>query len=89
MDDRTLLTTGIAGAVVAALCCATPVFVIVLGAVGFSAWVGLVGYVLIPALVVCIGLTIYALKRHRAEIDGSRSVPSNHTSIQKEAGPDR
>ena len=67
MDNRTLLRTGIAGSVVAALCCATPVLVIVLGAVGLSAWVGWVDYVVIPALVFFIGLTIYALKRRRAE----------------------
>ena len=67
MDNRILLRTGIAGSVVAALCCATPVLVILLGAVGLSAWVGGLDYVLIPALVVFIGLTIYALKRRRAE----------------------
>ena len=67
MDNQTLLRTGIAGAVVAALCCATPVLVIVLGAVGFSAWVGWLDYVVIPALVVCVGLTIYALRRSRAQ----------------------
>jgi mercuric ion transport protein len=67
VDDRTLPKAGIAGAVVAALCCATPVFVILLAAVGFSAWVGWVDYVLIPAFVVCIGLAIYTLKRPRAE----------------------
>lgn len=89
MNDRTLLTTGIAGAVVAALCCATPVFMIVLGAVGFSAWVGWVGYVLIPALAVCIGLTIYTSRRPRAEIDGvSIGVVESHID-PTEAGPDR
>jgi mercuric ion transport protein len=37
MDNRTLLRTGIVGTAVAALCCATPVLVILLGAVGLSA----------------------------------------------------
>ncbi|MBI3402171.1 MAG: mercury resistance system transport protein MerF [Acidobacteria bacterium] len=67
MDNRTLLRTGIAGSVVAALCCATPVLVILLGAVGLSAWVGWLDYALIPALVAFLGLTIYALRRRRAE----------------------
>jgi mercuric ion transport protein len=40
MDNKTLLKTGIAGSVVTALCCATPILVILLGAVGLSAWVG-------------------------------------------------
>ena len=63
MDNRTLLRTGVAGTVVAALCCATPALVILLGAVGLSAWVGWFDYALIPALVVYLGLTIYALRR--------------------------
>lgn len=67
MDNRTLLRTGVAGTVVATLCCATPALVILLGAVGLSAWVGWLDYALIPALVVFLGLTIYALRRRRVE----------------------
>ena len=67
MDNRTLLRTGIAGSVVAALCCATPILVILFGVLGLSAWVGWLDYVLIPALVVFIGITIYALRRRRIE----------------------
>ena len=67
MDNRTLLRTGVAGTVVAALCCATPLLVLLLGAVGLSAWVGWLDYALIPALVVFLGITIYALRRRRAE----------------------
>lgn len=67
MDNRTLLRTGVAGTVVAALCCATPALVVLLGAVGLSAWVGWLDYALIPALVVFLGITIYALTRRRVE----------------------
>lgn len=67
MDNRTLLRTGVAGTVVAALCCATPVLVVLLGAVGLSGWVGWLDYALIPALVVFVGITIYTLRRRRAE----------------------
>ena len=67
MDNRTLLRTGIAGSVVAALCCATPILVILFGVLGLSAWAGWLDYVLIPALVVFIAITIYALHRRRAE----------------------
>ena len=63
MDNQTLLKTGVAGSVVAALCCATPILVILFGVLGLSAWVGWLDYVLIPALVVFIGITIYALRR--------------------------
>ncbi len=67
MDNQTLLKTGIAGSVVAILCCATPILVILLGVLGLSAWAGWLDYVLIPALVVFIGITIYALRRGHAE----------------------
>lgn len=67
MDNQTLLKTGIAGSVVAVLCCATPILVILFGVLGLSAWAGWLDYVLIPALVVFIGITIYALRRRREE----------------------
>jgi mercuric ion transport protein len=38
MRDRTLITTGLVGAVVAAVYCATPLLVVVFGAVGLTAW---------------------------------------------------
>lgn len=65
MDNQTLLKTGVAGSVVAAVCCATPILVILFGVLGLSAWAGWLDYVLIPALVVFIGITIYALHRRR------------------------
>lgn len=67
MDNRTLLKTGITGSVIAAICCATPVLVIALGVLGLSAWVGWLDTLLIPALVIFVGITIYALYRRRAE----------------------
>ena len=67
MDNQTLLKTGIAGTVVAVLCCATPILVILFGVLGLSAWVGWLDYVVIPVFVVFIGITIYALRRRREE----------------------
>lgn len=67
MNDRKLLGTGIVGTVVAALCCFTPVLAVVLGAVGLSAWLGWLDYVLLPALAVFAGLTVYALFRMRGQ----------------------
>ncbi|MDP1569326.1 MAG: mercury resistance system transport protein MerF [Vicinamibacterales bacterium] len=69
MNNRTLLGTGLVGTAVAALCCFTPVLVVLLGAVGLSAWVGWLDYVLVPALLVFLGITIYAWRRQRAEAD--------------------
>ncbi|MEQ8664872.1 MAG: mercury resistance system transport protein MerF [Rhodospirillales bacterium] len=67
MKDETIIKTGIVGSVIAAICCATPVLVIALGAVGLSAWVSGLDYVLFPALAVFLGLTAYGLwQRKRA-----------------------
>lgn len=63
MNDRTLLSAGLIGTVIAALCCFTPVLVVLAGVVGLSAVVGYLDYVLLPALVFFIGLTVYAMRR--------------------------
>ena len=63
-----LLTTGIVGTIVAALCCFTPVLVLLLGALGLSAWLGWLDYVLLPALAFFLGLTAYALFRRRQPV---------------------
>jgi hypothetical protein len=60
-----LLSAGIIGAVVAALCCFTPVLVLLLGAAGLGALTGYLDYVLLPALAFFVGLTIYAVARKR------------------------
>jgi mercuric ion transport protein len=65
MNDKTLLGIGIGGTVVAALCCFTPILVVLLGAVGLSAALGWLDYVLFPALAFFIGLTIYAVYRRQ------------------------
>ncbi len=65
MTDKGILTTGIIGAVIAALCCFTPILVILLGVVGLSAVVGYLDYVLLPALAFFVLLTIYALWRRQ------------------------
>lgn len=66
MDNRTLLRVGLGGTVLAALCCFTPVLVILLGVVGLSALVGYLDYVLLPALAIFAGLTIYAVWRRNS-----------------------
>ena len=65
MNDERVLRVGLVGAVIAAICCLTPVLVALLGAVGLSAAVGWLDFVLLPALVVFIGMIGYALVRKR------------------------
>ena len=64
MKDK-LLTTGVVGTVIAARCCFTPLLVVLLGAVGLSAMLGWLDYVLLPALAIFIGITIYAVVRRQ------------------------
>ena len=65
MSQKSLLKTGVVGTVIAALCCFTPVLVILFGAVGLAAVVGYLDYVLFPALAFFVLLTIYALCRRQ------------------------
>ena len=65
MSDRKLLGVGLAGSSLAAVCCFTPALVLLLGAVGLSAWLAWLDYVLLPALVLFLGITAYALARRR------------------------
>ena len=65
MNEKRLLRVGVVGTVVAALCCFTPLLVVLLGAVGLSAAVGWLDYVLLPALATFLGITIFAVVRQR------------------------
>jgi len=66
--DSRLLKMGVIGAVILALCCFTPVLVVLLGVVGLSAMLGWLDYVLLPALAFFIGLTVYAVWRRQRRI---------------------
>ena len=66
MKKSKLLWVGIIGSAVAALCCFTPVLVVLLGVVGLSALVGYLDYILFPALAIFIIITIYALLKKPA-----------------------
>jgi mercuric ion transport protein len=73
MTHKSLLCTGAAGSVVAAICCFTPALVLLLGAVGLSAWLAWLDYVLLPTLVLFLGITVYALIRiQRAKVGQTR-----------------
>ncbi len=65
MNDKKLLKIGIVGTVIAALCCFTPILVVLLGVVGLSAALGWLDYVLLPSLAFFVGLTVYAVYRRQ------------------------
>ena len=61
------LKTGIACTCVSAICCFTPALVILAGALGFTALVGYLDIIVIPALILSLAVTIYALVKWRRE----------------------
>lgn len=63
-----LFTTGVAGAFLVVLCCATPILVILLGAIGLGAVTGYLDYILMPALVIFLGIALFAyLKQQKSD----------------------
>lgn len=68
IKNSLLLKLGIGGSIIAALCCFTPILVVLLGIVGLSALTGYLDYVLFPALALFIGITIYALLRKQRQM---------------------
>ncbi len=67
MKDTTMLKTGLIGGAVAGLCCFTPVLVVTFSAIGLTAIVAWLDYVLLPALVIFAGVTVIALVRLRTK----------------------
>lgn len=65
MNDTNLIKTGGIGAVLAVICCATPVLVIALAALGLSAWAGNLDAILRPILGLSVGLIGYGLYKRR------------------------
>ena len=63
--DGTLITTGTVGAILAAICCATPLLAVLFGALGLTGWLAKADYVVIPALVICLGLVGVGFYRRR------------------------
>ena len=61
--DQKLLCAGIGGSVIAAICCFTPLLVVLFGILGLSWAVGYLDYVLLPALALFLVLTVYAVWR--------------------------
>jgi mercuric ion transport protein len=59
------LLSAIAGTVLVALCCFTPLLIVVLGTVGLSALTPYLDAVLLPALVIMIIITILAFRNWR------------------------
>ena len=67
MTDRSLITTGAIGAILVAICCATPFLAVVVGSISLTAWLAKADYVVMSVLflgVVLVGFGLY--RRHTA-----------------------
>ena len=60
-SNNRLLKVGIIGTIIAALCCFTPILVILLGVTGLGELTGYLDYVLLPALCIFVIIMVYAL----------------------------
>lgn len=64
-NPKNLLRVSVIGTILVALCCFTPILVVLFATVGLAALTGYLDYVLFPALAFFIGLTLYALWRKK------------------------
>jgi len=70
MNDRSQIATGVIGAILVALCCATPLLLVALGSASLTAWLANAYYVVVPAVLILLGLVAFLLYRRWA-MDGS------------------
>lgn len=79
---KRLLWTGLIGSGVVALCCVTPILVVLLGVVGLGSITGYLDAVLLPALVLFLGLALYAGTRQQHAT--GRACCTHHASESRE-----
>jgi len=80
---KRLLWTGLIGSGVVALCCVTPILVLLLGVIGLGAVTGYLDYVLLPALAVFLGLAVYAGVRQRQATGDACCTPHESDSRER------
>lgn len=80
---KRLLWTGLIGSGLVALCCLTPILVVLLGVVGLGAFTGYLDAVLLPALVLFLGLAVYAGTRQQQDTSGACCTPHQSESRER------
>lgn len=81
MHDRTV-RLGVIGAVIVALCCFTPLLVVLATAIGIGWAIAYSDAVLLPALFFFVGLTVYALwKRSRTALPSDAETDCTCTQL--------
>ena len=82
---KRLLWTGLIGSGLVALCCFTPILVVLLGVIGLGAITGYLDYVLLPALAVFLGLAVYAGTRQRHATGDACCTPHESESRKRQS----
>ena len=77
MDDRALVRKGVVGAAIAALCCATPMLVLALAALGLAGAAVWLDWLIIPALLGFVALAAVGLYRQRRAAACAPNRPTN------------
>ncbi|MER9835170.1 mercury transport protein [Mesorhizobium sp. M0145] len=78
MSDRALVRAGVAGAILAAICCAAPLLAVGLPLAGLGAWLAGAGLVVLPLIGAGLGLVAWGVHHRRATVAGCE------TKIHKE-----
>lgn len=65
MRDSSLIMIGAIGGGITLLCCVTPVLVVLFAAIGFSAAIIWLDFVLLPLLAIFVGLAVLGVLRWR------------------------
>ena len=73
LSDRALIATGVAGAILAAICCAAPLLVAVLPLAGFAIWIASAGLLVLPLVIAGRGLLAWALHHRQAKASGGET----------------
>lgn len=77
MSQKRLVTFGLAGVILTALCCFTPILAGLLGIVWLGVAIGYLDSVLLPALAGFLGLALYGLSRRNQKPTSSCCVANS------------
>lgn len=68
MSDRALIRAGMAGAVLAVICCAAPLLAVSLPLAGLGAWLAGAGLVVLPLIVAGLAFIAWAIHHRRQQL---------------------
>lgn len=61
IKDKKILKIGTIGTLVTAICCFTPLLVIIFTSLGIATWLGYIDYILLPLLTVFVGIFLWGI----------------------------